>query len=87
MKVKWMLFAVLALPWAAHARLPPPTSEEVSRKQEAAQKKARDENSAKAALTCTQNRVAERYHAAHTPPAKKPVKPEDVEPVPESDQH
>jgi hypothetical protein len=87
MKVKWMLFAVLALPWAAHAQLPPPTPEEASMKQEAAQKKARDENSAKAALMRTQNRVAERYYAAHTPPVKKPVNPEDVEPIPELDQH
>jgi len=76
-----MLVAALALPWAAHAQLPTPTPEEAAKKQETAQKKAHDENTAKAALTRAQNRVAERYHATHTPPSKKLVNPEDVEPI------
>jgi hypothetical protein len=83
MKMRSMLVAALSLPWLAQAQLPPPSPEEAAKKQEAMQKKARDENTAKAALKRAQNRVAERYHAAHTPPAKRPVNLEDVEPIPE----
>ncbi|HQR50568.1 MAG TPA: hypothetical protein PKW44_02885 [Methylophilaceae bacterium] len=84
MKVELMLCATLALPLAVRAELPPPP-EEAAKKQEAAQKKARDENSARAALTRAQNRVAERYHAAHTPPVQKPARSEEAEPIPESE--
>ena len=71
--------------WGVHAQLPPPTPEEAARKQEAAKKKARDENTAKSALTRAQNRVAERYRAAHAPAARQPVRHEAGETVPESE--
>lgn len=87
MKLKTMLLIGLALSWswAAYAQLPPPTPEQAAKKQAATEKKANDEAAGKAALARAQNRVVQRYHALHTPVAKKPAKPEEAEPIPESD--
>lgn len=87
MKLKPMLLIGWALSWswAAYAQLPPPTPEQAARKQATTEKKANDEAAGKAALARAQNRVAQRYHAIHTPVARKPAKPVDAEPIPESD--
>jgi len=85
MKAKLMLFAALALPAIAQAQLPSPTPGEAAKKQATAEKKAKDEAAAKESLGRAQNRVAVRYHAAHTLPVKKPAKTEEAEPMPESE--
>lgn len=68
----WMLAAVLLSPAAALAKLPEPTLEEAQKKAAAAEKKALDEDAAKAALAKAQDRVASRYRATH-PNAPRPV--------------
>lgn len=62
----------LLWPLLAGARLPDPTPEDRARQQAAAEKKARDEDAAKAALARAQERVVRRYRATH-PGAPKPV--------------
>jgi hypothetical protein len=65
-----MLYAVVlaAMGWAggmAHAKLPPPTPEELAQKRATTDKKARDESAAKAALARAQDRVVQRYLARY----------------------
>lgn len=57
---------------AAIARLPAPTPEEAAQKAAAAATKAKADEAAKQALAAAQDRVAQRYRAAH-PDAPKPV--------------
>lgn len=49
----------------AHAKLPPPTPEEMAQKRAAADRKAREESAAKAALARAQDRVVQRYLARY----------------------
>jgi hypothetical protein len=81
-----MLFALTAT-WVAiaHAQLPPLSPEEAARKQMAAEKKARDEATAKAALARAQNRVVERYRNRQAVIEKKHAKPAEMEMIPESE--
>lgn len=73
MKTLWMiaLATMLATSLSANARLPEPTPEEAQKKLADAEKKAKGEEAAKAALAAAQDRVAQRYRATHknAPPA------------------
>lgn len=63
--LKTVALLVLALSMNAHARLPDPMPEEVQKKLADAEKKAKSEEAAKAALAAAQDRVAQRYRATH----------------------
>ena len=67
MKRVWMtaLAVVLATSLSANAKLPEPTAEEAQKKLADAEKKAKGEEAAKAALAAAQDRVAKRYRASH----------------------
>jgi hypothetical protein len=73
MKSLWTIatLVMLTLSLNAHARLPDPTPEEAQKKLADAEKKAKSEEAAKAALAAAQDRVAQRYRATHknAPPA------------------
>ena len=67
MKSLWMtaLALVFAASLNAYAKLPDPTPEEAQKKLADAEKKAKGEEAAKAALAAAQDRVAQRYRATH----------------------
>lgn len=67
MKTLWMTAwaVVLATSLSANAKLPEPTLEEAQKKLADAEKKAKGEEAAKAALAAAQDRVAQRYRASH----------------------
>lgn len=62
-----LLVVALGVAWSFStlAKLPDPTPEEASKKQAEAEKKAKSEEAAKAALAKAQDRVNQRYRATH----------------------